>query len=240
MEAKRNKLLIVAHRGAHFKGIVENTLEAFTEAFRYNVDAIEGDFHLTKDNVIVCHHDYNIGHLAIRNNTLATLQALQPNLPTLTEVLALVPTGKTIYIEIKCGIEIFEYLAPVLQDSQLLHSQIVIISFNPEVIHQAKVTYPAMKAYLLYEVKEERLPLLYEITKILAIAKADGLSTNITSLFDDIFVKSLIDTGYSYHVWTYKIYPIDSLKKIARLKKWGVASITLDAIEILKGTSNNR
>ena len=128
----------------------------------------------------------------------------------------------------------------MLQDSQLLHSQIVIISFNPEVIHQAKVTYPAMKAYLLYEVKEERLPLLYEITKILAIAKADGLSTNITSLFDDIFVKSLIDTGYSYHVWTYKIYPIDSLKKIARLKKWGVASITLDAIEILKGTSNNR
>ena len=234
MEAKRKTPLIVAHRGAHFNGIVENTLEAFKEAFRYTVDAIEGDFHLTKDNVIVCHHDYYIGDLAIRDNTLSTLLTLQPNLPTLAEVLALIPTDKTIYIEIKCGIEIFEFLAPVLQDSQLLPSQIVIISFNAEVIHQAKVTYPAMKAYWLYELKDEGMPLLHGITKILALSQADGLSTNVTSLLGDTFVKSLIDAGYSYHVWTYKTYPIDSLKKIERLKKWGVASITLDAIEILK------
>ncbi|MBA1421047.1 MAG: glycerophosphodiester phosphodiesterase [Epsilonproteobacteria bacterium] len=232
MEAKRKKPLIVAHRGTHLKGIVENTLEAFKAAFTYNVDAIEGDFHLTKDNVIVCHHDYNIGHLEIRDNTLDTLQTLQPNLPTLTEVLALVPPDKTIYIEIKCGIEIFEFLAPVLQDSQLLHSQIVIISFNAEVIHQAKVTYPSIKAYWLYELKEG-MPLLHEITKILDISQADGLSTNITA-YTDTFAKSLINAGYSYHVWTYKTYPIDSMKKIERLEKWGVASIALDAIEILK------
>ena len=238
MEAKRNKPLIVAHRGAHLNGIVENTLEAFKEAFTYNVDAIEGDFHLTKDNVIVCHHNYNIEHLAIRDNTLATLQTLHPNLPTLAEILALVPTDKTIYIEIKCGIEIFEFLVPLLQASQLLHSQIVIISLNAEVIHQAKVTYPAMKAYLLYELKEESMPQLDDIIKILAISQADGLSTNVTSLLDDTFVKSLLNTGYSYHVWTYKTYSIDSLKKIERLKKWGANSITLDAIEILKGTSN--
>ena len=233
MEAKRNKPLIVAHRGAHLNGIVENTLEAFKEAFTYNVDAIEGDFHLTQDNVIVCHHDYNIGHLSIKDNIFSTLQTLQPNLPTLAEVLALIPTDKTIYIEIKCGIEIFEFLVPVLKDSQLLYSQIVIISFNAEVIHQTKVTYPAMKAYLLYELKEEGMPLLHEITKILAISKADGLSTNMTIHTDDTFVKSLINAGYSYHIWTYKTYPIDSLKKIERLKKWGVASITLDTIEIL-------
>ena len=233
MEAKPSQALIVAHRGGAKTKALENTLEAFKRAFTFNVDAIEGDFHLTSDNHIICYHDYTLEHLTIKHSTLAKLQALQPNLPTLKEVLSLIPKDKMIYIEIKCGIEIFEYLVPLIQNSNLLHTQIVIISFDADVIHQAKVTYPNIKAYWLYVLKEEEMPRYNDIKNLLAISKADGLSTNVRSHRDEKFVKSLIEAGYSYHVWTYKTYPIDSLEKIKMLKAWGVASITLDAIDIV-------
>ena len=233
METKPSQALIVAHRGGAKTKALENTLEAFKRAFTLEVDAIEGDFHLTSDNHIICHHDDTIQNLTIKNSTLVELQVLQPNLPTLKEVLSLIPIDKMIYIEIKCGIEIFEYLVPNIQNSNLLQSQIIIIAFDAEVIHQAKVTYPNIKAYWLYELKEERMPRYEDMKNLLAISKADGLSTNVTLHTDEKFVKSLIDTGYSYHVWTYKTYPIDSLKKIDMLKAWGVASITLDAIDIV-------
>jgi len=233
METKPSQTLIVAHRGGAKIKALENTLEAFKRAFTLDVDAIEGDFHLTSDNHIICYHDYTLQNLTIKNSTLAELQAIQPNLPTLKEVLSLIPIDKMIYIEIKCGIEIFEYLVPIIQNSNLLHSQIVIIAFDASVIYQAKVMYPNIKAYLLYELKKEEIPSYSDMKHFLAISKADGFSTNVTLHTDEKFVKSLIDAGYSYHVWTYKTYPIDSLKKIDMLKAWGVASITLDAIDIV-------
>ena len=233
METKPSQALIVAHRGGAKTKALENTLEAFKRAFTLDADAIEGDFHLTSDYHIICYHDYTLQNLTIKNSTLAELQAIQPNLPTLKEVLSLIPIDKMIYIEIKCGIEIFEYLVPIIQNSNLLHSQIVIIGFDGAVIYQAKVTYPNIKAYLLYELKEEKIPSYSDMKNLLAVSKADGLSTNVTLHTDEKFVRSLIDAGYSYHVWTYKTYPIDSLKKIDMLKAWGVASITLDAIDIV-------
>jgi len=106
-------------------------------------------------------------------------------------------------------------------------------SFIAEVIHQAKVTYPAIKAYLLYELKETGIHTLSELKKLLAISQADGLSTNMTSHTDEVFVKNVIDAGYSYHIWTAKSWKIDSIEKIEMLKVLGVASITLDAIDLL-------
>jgi len=51
------KILIVGHRGA--AGLrPENTLSAFTEACRLEVDAVELDVLLSADQKIVVHHDY--------------------------------------------------------------------------------------------------------------------------------------------------------------------------------------
>ena len=49
---------LVAHRGASHDA-PENTLPAFELAWKQGADAIEGDFHLTKDGKIVCLHDYD-------------------------------------------------------------------------------------------------------------------------------------------------------------------------------------
>ena len=233
MEKKTNIPLIVAHRGAHkATSLEENTLEAFAQAFTYNVDAIEGDFHLTSDKYIVCHHDPILHGYAIKEQPLEKLRKLKYNLPTLDEVLALIPSDKMIFIEIKCGIEIFEYLASILSNAPLKQSQIVIISFDAEVVHQAKVTYPNMAVYLLHEFEENDVPSFKELKKRLELTQADGLGTNITKHIDHHFIQEIQNAGYSYHVWTYKTYKIDSTEKIEQLKAWKVASITLDAIDL--------
>jgi len=234
METKLKTPLIVAHRGAHKdKAVDENTLEAFAQAFTYNVDAIEGDFHLTSDTYILCHHNPTLQGYAIKEQPLNKLRQLKPDLPTLDKVLALVPFDKMIFIEIKCGIEIFEYLVPLIRASKLKQSQIVIISFNAEVIHQAKITYPQMQAYWLYEFHKDEIPSLNNIKKVLDVCQADGISTNMNEHIDKKWIDKICKSGYEYHVWTAKSWKIDSLDKIDRFKEWGIMSITMDDIDII-------
>ncbi len=83
MEHKPSIPIIVAHRGADTEEIKENTIEAFIRAFEKNADAIEGDFHLTKDKQIVSHHDSSIENRMIKTTTLDVLQQIQSKLPRL-------------------------------------------------------------------------------------------------------------------------------------------------------------
>ena len=53
------KIKIHGHRGAR-GAYPENTLPAFRYAIENNVDFLELDLHMTKDNKIVIYHDRNI------------------------------------------------------------------------------------------------------------------------------------------------------------------------------------
>ena len=55
--------LIVAHRGAS-RDAPSNTIPAFQLAWKQGADAIEGDFHLSKDGEIVCFHDADTKRVA--------------------------------------------------------------------------------------------------------------------------------------------------------------------------------
>jgi glycerophosphoryl diester phosphodiesterase len=71
---------IVAHRGASADA-PENTLPAFELAWKQGADAIEGDFHLTRDGKIVCIHDYDTQRVSgskrvVKDSTLDELRAL--------------------------------------------------------------------------------------------------------------------------------------------------------------------
>lgn len=99
---------IIGHRGAAGLAL-ENSSESLQMALQYNVDVIEFDVHLTKDNQIVVLHDDHTGRIAdetilVREKTLAELQALelkngQP-LPTLDDILTIL-AGKAVVIDIK-------------------------------------------------------------------------------------------------------------------------------------------
>ncbi|NOR55340.1 MAG: glycerophosphodiester phosphodiesterase [Sulfurovum sp.] len=231
MERTNNKPLIVAHRGGASTKALENTIEAFKKAFEDAADAIEGDFHLTKDGVIVCTHDYDIEGLVIKESSFSELKALKPQLPTLQDVLELITDDKIIYIEIKCGVEIFPSLVSVLQLSNVEHSQIVIISFNADVIKESEILFPEIKTYWLCYLKAKEVPDVERCINVLKSSQADGLSTTMNTHVNERLIKALHTNGFSYHAWT-----VNSVEDAKALLKWGTASITTDkVVEIREG-----
>lgn len=230
--------MIIAHRGISFD-LPENSLSAFNASWAVGVDGIEGDFHLTRDGSIVCIHDNNTSrvcnkNLVICNSTLQELKELNLQcegkdhlnikIPTLTEVLKTVPSGKKIFIEIKCGVEILSPLIKELSRSKINSNQVVIISFDRQVVKELKEMAPEYKALLLYSYKEGRevSSLINEMFDI----KADGIGTD--NELSKEFVEKVIISGLEYHSWT-----IDNADTANQLISWGSNSITTNEPELL-------
>lgn len=238
-EAVLHRPLIVAHRGASFDA-PENTLPAFRLAWKQKADAIEGDFHLTKDGEIVCIHDKNTAryctrNLVVKNSTLKHLRDLDfgkkfgdrfsgVKIPTIAEVFETIPDGKKIYIEIKCGTEIIPELLNQINLSRLMPSQIVLISFQADVIAQFKKQRKDIKAYWLSGFKKDKkgkvLPDAQSILNTITRINADGFSSSKTGINRSV-IQILKKEGFEYHVWT-----VDDPGVAAKFHNWGALSIT--------------
>jgi glycerophosphoryl diester phosphodiesterase len=233
---------IVAHRGAS-NFAPENTIPAFEEAWKQGADAIEGDFYLTSDGHIVCFHDANTRNitgesLAVTKSTLKQLQALdagkhfgrkfaRTRIPTLAEVLATVPEGKKIFIEIKDGPRIIQPLLTALEKAAFKPEQFAIICFNAGVIKTIKAERPEYSVNWLCKLKKKRgklSPSVEEIKFTLEQCSADGLGISGRAYVDAQLVHSIQKAGYSVHVWT-----IDKAGSARRYRALGVDSITTNA-----------
>jgi glycerophosphoryl diester phosphodiesterase len=238
--------LIVAHRGAS-RDAPGNTIPAFQLAWEQGADAIEADFHLSKDGEIVCFHDADTERVAgtqlvVRQSTLAELKQLDvgathgvafngTRIPTIAEVFATIPEGKKIFIEVKCGAEIIPTLLNEIDQSGLTQEQIVVISFNKQVIQQLKIKAPQYKASWLCSFKKQETgeitPSLATVLKTLKQIQADGLSSN-TAVPASV-IETVSQQGYEWHVWT-----INDLKTARRMQALGVLSITTDVPGTMK------
>ncbi|MGZ0654581.1 glycerophosphodiester phosphodiesterase [Coraliomargarita sp. W4R53] len=238
--------LIVAHRGSS-RAAPENTLEAFKLAWAQGADAIEGDFHLTKDGKIVCIHDRNTERVSgvnaiVRQSTLADLRKLDVGLshvgaysdsviPTLEEVLATVPDGKKIYIEIKCGPDIVPILLDTLQESALKKEQMIIICFNKDVLRELKSRSHDYKVSWLRGFKKDEsgviTPSLENVLQSLAEIPADGLSSDRNIPVP--YVSAIKEQGYEWHVWT-----VDDARTAKRISELEAVSITTNVPKNLR------
>lgn len=239
--------MIVAHRGAS-RDAPENTIPAFKLAWEQGADAIEGDFQLTKDGHIVCIHDKNTKrvsdrNLVIKESTLDELRELDVGayrgkdyrgtvIPTIAEVFSIIPEQKKIYIEIKCGKEIIPNLFEEIRRSGLKREQIVVISSNKKVIREFKAKGPQFKAFWLSGFKKDKsgkiTPSLETVLETLKQTKADGFSSS-KDVISESFIRSVMEHGYEYHVWT-----VDDLETAKRFKNWGAKSITTNVPGYIK------
>jgi glycerophosphoryl diester phosphodiesterase len=90
--------LVIAHRGSS-GARPENTLAAFEQAVEESADMIETDLHLSRDSVVVIHHDPELERLGeegeIRDHTASELAAMNAapgaaiveKMPTLLDIL---------------------------------------------------------------------------------------------------------------------------------------------------------
>ena len=92
--------LVLGHRGVRGLGPVENTPDAFAAAVAAGADGVELDARRTADGSVVVHHDaYAPSGAAVVRCTAAELAA--EGLCTLEEVLARLPAGLAVDVEIK-------------------------------------------------------------------------------------------------------------------------------------------
>ena len=239
--------MIVAHRGAS-RDAPENTIPGFQLAWEQGADAIEGDFHLTRDGHIVCIHDGNTKrvsntNLVVRATPLAELRKLDVGayrgekfkgtaIPTIAEVFATVPEGKKIYIEIKCGAEIIPALLSEIDKSGLTEEQIVVISFKEKVLQELKANAPQYKVSWLCGFQKQKTgevtPSAENVLNTLKLIQADGLSSS--TAVPEALIETVRKKGYQWHVWT-----VDDPETAIRMNALGAKSITTNVPRAIRG-----
>ncbi|HZI31523.1 MAG TPA: glycerophosphodiester phosphodiesterase family protein, partial [Candidatus Binatia bacterium] len=136
---------LIAHRGASYDA-PENTLAAVNLAWQQNADAVEVDVHLSKDRKLVVIHDDNTRRTGgvddkVSEQTLSKLRSLDvgcwkgkqwtgEKVPLLEEVLAAIPEGRRLFVELKCGSEGVRVFQQALGLSGRTPGPIVAISFS--------------------------------------------------------------------------------------------------------------
>jgi len=152
---------ICGHRGnnAHEP---ENTVPAFQSAIREGAVQIELDVSYSKDGKMVIMHDFDVkrttdGKGDIRQKTLAEIKALKVifkgevaegvQVPTLQEVLAVVPKNVWINIHLKENrLDLVMEIARTLKENGQLHQAFLLCS--PALMKEARKTFPELKLCL--------------------------------------------------------------------------------------------
>jgi len=157
------------HRGLAKKNFRENTIKAFKYSFKKKY-GIETDLHATKDNQIICFHDFTLKrkfklNKSIKDTNYLNLKKISKNknaeIPLLEDLLKISKNKYPLLLEIK----------PIFKRNALLH----LISLTKNI-----------KKYGLISFKEKNLVNLYKINKKLPL----GLLFLAASSFKNIETRS--------------------------------------------------
>jgi glycerophosphoryl diester phosphodiesterase len=214
--SRTKSVAIVGHRGAAHDA-PENTVMSAKLAWAQNADAVETDIRLTKDGQIIVSHDdttYRINgcNTRISDMTFAEARALDAGLikggprfagqqmPTLDELIETIPAGKRLFVEVKTGTEIIPALGESLARTHARGDQIVLISFNLDVLRQAHAMWPEYSTLWLVSYDAHT-----SIEKVIAQAqeaRVSGLDLSSAWPLDHAMVGQIKAANLQLHVWT--------------------------------------
>ncbi len=241
---------IIAHRGASHDA-PENTLAAFRLAWKQGADAAECDVHLSRDGRVVVIHDATTTRTTgrrwqVAGHPVGALQQLDAGewksrrwrgerIPTLAELLATVPRGRRLFIEIKSGAETVAPLVADLERSRIRADQIAIIGFDLRVMALARRALPRAAVYAGFESHKRRgggrewTWSEGEMCRLAVASGFDGLDVDARGPIDAAFVAQLREAGLRLFVWT-----VNDAAAARRLVSAGVAGITTDCPAALR------
>jgi glycerophosphoryl diester phosphodiesterase len=236
--------MIIAHRGASYDA-PENTLAAVNLAWEKDAEAVEIDVHLSKDRKIMVIHDKDTKRtsgtrMVVKESLSEDLRGLEvgqfkdpdykgEKIPFLEEVIETVPEGRKLVIEVKCGTEILPILVELIRNSPK-REQLVVISFDYEVVKGIKTELPSTPAYWLHY----SLAGGYK-TKHISMgkdARLDGLNFRFKGISAE-FISAVHDAGMEMYAWT-----VDDPKEARRLMDIGIDGITTNRPTWLKQQLN--
>lgn len=235
-EAPITRPRIVAHRGASEEA-PENTLRAFRRAWEHGVECVELDVHVTKDGHVVVMHDATTKRTGgrdrkIAEQTLAELRELDvggwmspafrgERIPTLGDVLATIPNGRTLFVEIKSGPETIPAIAAAIRrgDPRPRGGKLALQGFDAKTLAAFAAAVPGAPAYWTVDPpvddtdKEHPIPLPYP-RGVVAEAKRHGFP-GLALFFGSVTDELLADAaaaGLEIDVWT--------INEAPELAKW--------------------
>ena len=238
----------ISHRGESADA-PENTLAAFKLSLERKTDGMECDVHLTKDQVVVTSHDYNTARMGdlvkvIDQSTFAELAEVnvsgskinfpKERIPTFASTFQFLGKYREYYVELKPGCPaLVSAVQKVLEDSGIPCRQIVIISFDKELLALSKKFMPEIRTLWLTGFSREGkrpYPNADELISILREIHADGVDALCDeNVIDAEYVRKVRDAGFLFAVWT-----IDHPGQARRFIEMGVDSITSNCAAALR------
>ena len=234
-----SQMEIIAHRGASHLA-PENTVASAELAWDKHADAVEVDVYLSQDKRIVVIHDKTTKRtggeeLEVATTSSERLRRLDvgsfksaayagERIPFLEEIIATVPRGKRLFVEIKCGPEILSRLENVIEASGK-REQIVVIGFNLETVKASKRLMPDIPTYWLVGTKKDEeteawIPHDPALVADVAGSGLDGVNVHWAGV-TEAFAARVHAADLGLYVWT-----VDDAAEARRLARLGVAGVT--------------
>ena len=210
------------------------------------------DIRCTRDGRAVVIHDASTRRTTgvrrrVARSTLAALQTLdagsfkdahweRERIPSLREVLAVLPPGKRLIIELKAGPEI---LAPLAADlaaaAHVEPAQIVLIAFNRELARLAKERLPHLTLLWIGDPRRRRLGAGFRpangVRRMATTARSlglDGLDLRAHRCLTAALVEEIHALGLQLFVWT-----VNRPRTAERLLRAGVDGLTTDRPDVM-------
>ena len=232
--------MIIAHRGASYDA-PENTLAAVNLAWQQGADAVEVDVQFSRDQQIVVIHDDDTNRIGgvrrlVREQTWAELRTLDAGswkgpswkderFPRLDDVIATVPAGKQLFVEVKCGPESVPALEAICRRAPAPQS-IIPIGFCAVTMALIKRTLPDLSVALVADFAhttpaEEAVRYCDQLVETATAARLDALDLDGWGPLNADFIQRIKRANLKVYVWT-----VDDPARAAALIDAGVDGIT--------------
>jgi glycerophosphoryl diester phosphodiesterase len=224
--------LVFAHRGGSALA-PENTMDAFDNGLAHGADGLELDVHLSRDGVVVVHHDTTLDRTTSLRGPIADRAAdelRRAAVPTLGEVLARHREPRVI-IELKVNREALARAAveTVRQASAL--DRVCFGSFGLRVLRAVRALEPTVATSAARE--EVRWALYrsrfrWPVTHVTYAGYQVPEQAGRTRVVSPRFVNDAHRAGLAVQVWT-----VDTEEAARRLLDWGVDALITDRPDII-------
>ena len=242
-------LEIIAHRGASHDA-PENTLNSMKLGWEQGADAVELDLWLSRDGKLAVFHDADTKRFEtparkIKELNLAEIQQLDvgafkgaafkgERVPTLDAILATVPSGRHIVLELKDGPEIIPEFVRVIRAAGLKAGQMRVISFQEDTLRASQKALLELEHYFLKSYKADpqtgALPTLEPLLAICQEAGFAGLNLHSDWPVTAAFTATVKARHLKLLMWT-----VDDAARARQLESAGVDAITTNRPGWLRG-----
>ena len=226
---KKNDVIVIGHRGAMGHAL-ENTIESIKKAIDLQVDGIEIDIFLSKTGDLVVYHDPVLSRLTnsdafIEEISLDSIKKIRlingSSIPTLNEVIDIIPDDIFLNIELKGSNTAFEtnqVIKEYLTEFNLPNSKFIISSFRWDELKKFRDLNKDIPIAILVDS-------LYKIDNAIELAKEiKAVALNPDNKF---ITKKIVNKIQSNNIRVFP-YTINTSSNIKRMKLMGVDAIITD------------